>query len=190
VEFIEYARAVPMLKTIGVEAELDDDLLRLGITPEPDSVGLRRLVLGPRPDDGSAPDDATVRDVPIDRLPSVLEDIAARLHFPEYALIPAGTWKNVLDIAAFELASDEAWLDIDAEAAMHQSGRDPLLIDPNHRHLLVPFAKAIGEHAGGPSERLHVTSLEAPFLLTIHERGSLLITCVGEEHATKILDAV
>ncbi len=188
-EFIDYEEAGPMLEKIGVDAELEGEILTLRIRPDAEGVDLRKLVLGRAPEDGSAPEDATVAEVAADRLPGMLEDVAARLHLPEYALIPAGTWKDVLDIAAFELASDESWLDIDAEAAMHQSGRDPLLIDPNHRHLLAPFAKAIGEHADSPKERLHVTCLDAPFLLTIHESGSMLVTCVSEAHAKKILDA-
>ncbi|MEO1131011.1 MAG: hypothetical protein AAFX05_15065, partial [Planctomycetota bacterium] len=113
-----------------------------------------------------------------------------RLHFSEVGLIPAATWRSILDVAAFDLASDEMWLDIDAEAAMHQTGRDPLLLIPSDRPLIKTIIDALMAHGDAPQHGLHIIALEAPFVMSVSHEGRLNVWCANDAVADLIVSVL
>lgn len=184
VEFLAYKSAAPMLTKQGIVEHQEGDLLRFSVN---DKKGVtRRMVIG-APDELESGDDAIRKiDAPKERLPEIAEGIVHRLHFQEAALIPVSRWQDVLDVAAFDLATDERWLDIDAEAAMHQKGRDPLLILPDDRHLIATIVKAIMTNGESARHDLTLTSFDAPFLMRVRYEGALSVWCANDAVADMV----
>jgi len=173
-----------MLSQQGIVEHPDGDLLRYSVN---DKKGVtRRMVIGP-PDETEAADEKIITiEVARDRIPDIAEDIVHRLHFQEAALIPVSRWQDVLDVAAFDLATDDAWLDIDAEAAMHQKGRDPLLLLPDDRHLIKTIVNAIMVNGESAKHDLTLTSLDNPFLMCVRHEGALSVWCANDAIADMI----
>ncbi len=173
-----------MLKQQGIVEHQEGDFLRLSVE---DAKGVtRRLVIGAADEGEASDDEVRTIEAPKDKLPEIAEGIVHRLHFQEAALIPSSKWQDVLDVAAFELATDEAWLDIDAEAAMHQKTRDPLLLLPGERHLIRTIVNAIMEHGDSEKQDLMLTSLDTLFLMRVRHSGALSIWCANDAVADMV----
>lgn len=143
----------------------------------------RRLVIGV----GMADDGADAHACDRDRLAEFAGEVLARLHFAEVVAVPVTTWRDVLDIASFDLAENEEWADIDAEAAIHVATRDPLSILPPDRPLARALFEAVLRHADEPKHDLSVVALDAPFVMEVRHNGSLWIQCANETAADTIL---
>jgi hypothetical protein len=188
VEFLEYANAAPMLKSQGIVEQIEGDVLRLSVEDEKGVT--RRLVIG-APDEDEASDEAVRKiEAPKDDLAEIAESIVHRLHFAEAALIPVTRWQDVLDVAAFDLATDEAWLDIDAEATLHQKGRDPLMLLPNDRHLIKSIVSAILTNGDSEKHDLVVTALDTVFLMRVRHSGALAVWCANDAVADMVRGVV
>lgn len=172
-EFLEYDNVRDVLKGLEVTEAPDGDRMLFGLQDK-DGV-VHGLYIGPA--DGDAPEGYERSEAPKDKLGELVEEILTRLHIGEAALVPAKNWRAVLDLAAFDLAQDEMWQDIDAEAAMHQTNRDPLVLGPEARPLAGTIVKALCEHADAPDHELTITSLDAPIVMTVRHTGSLEVLC-------------
>lgn len=173
-----------MLSKQGIVEHQEGDFLRFSVN---DAKGVTRRVIIGTPNESQDGDDSAQRiEVGPDRIPEIAESIVHRLHFQEAALIPVSRWQDVLDVAAFDLATDEAWLDIDAEAAMHQKGRDPLLLLPDDRHLIKTIINAIMTNGESAKHDLTLTSLDTPFLMRVHHEGALSIWCANDAVADMV----
>jgi hypothetical protein len=184
VEFLEYESVAAVFRAQGVVEHATDDRIAYSIEDEHDAI--RRVVIGAPVDDAAA----RVVEMPRDKLGHAADAIANRLHFSEVGLIPAATWRSILDVAAFDLASDEMWLDIDAEAAMHQTGRDPLLLIPSDRPLIKTIIDALMAHGDAPPHDLHIIALEAPFVMSVSHEGRLNVWCANDAVADLIISVL
>lgn len=150
-EFLAYDRVIDSMATLGVAPQQRDDLVRFSL----DADDLQTASIAPEPDTDAA------RSLAADaaRLPDLLDAALHAFHVHDVMLVPCASWGPVLDLIAFDLAADDAWRDIDAEAALHARSRDPLLMSPDDRHTLRAVINAI--IANGDSEEVCVAVLAA-----------------------------
>lgn len=125
--------------------------------------------------------------VPAGDLAATTEALVARAHLGEIALIPASRWRGFLDLAAFELAEDQAWLEVDAEASLHQNGRDPLVLLASSRHVVSTVAGALFKVASGPEHDLTIVGMDAPIIIELRHEPRLRLICSSEGVADNIL---
>jgi len=179
VEFFRYEIFVEAIAEHGTVARNDsDDLVRFENEGDETwsiefggSAGERSLAYGVTPED----------------LPQRIEDVLHASGVAEAAIIPAGQWRSVLDLAAFELASDELWQDIDAEAALHMNGRDPLALLPDQYHIVRTMARAIVEHGDSPAESITVLASDAPIVIEVRPDGTATVRCSHEAVARELV---
>ena len=183
-EFLEYANAAPVLTKQGIVAQQDGDALRLSIKDEKGVT--RRMVIGKAETAETADESVRKIEAARDDLAEIAESIVHRLHLSEAVLIPVARWQDILDVTAFDLATDEGWLEIDAEATLHQKGRDPLVLLPNDRHLIKTIVAAILTHGESDKHDLFVTSLDSPFIMRLRHTGSLSVWCANAAVADMI----
>jgi hypothetical protein len=185
-EFLTFAEASNLLDSLDVQQDQEGDHLRLSLGPREGIT--ERLVFGTPTEEEAANDD--VRKVERDKgsMPGCVDGILHRLHLSEVGVIPVATWRPVLDLASFELATDEDWADFDAEAAMHQTNRDPLMLKPQHFHILGTIVKSMLESGEGPQHDLHIVSLETPFVMRVRHEGGLSIWCANDAVAAEIAE--
>ena len=93
------------------------------------------------------------------RVPQLAEDLIHTLHLDEVLLIPARTWGSVVNLIAYELAEDESWLSVDAEASLHQNGRDPLQLGPPDLSLVTAMCEALMKHGENEDADLCIVAL-------------------------------
>lgn len=193
VEFLDYKKAAKELAELGVAERPDGDLMRFTLDAEVDSVHEPvELVIGPE-----APDGDPARHVKASR-EALGEIVAAFVHStrtPETLLIPAAHWRTIIDLVAYELASDEAWLEVDAEASLHQNGRDPLSLLPPDLHLLETLARALSSAitAAGeaePAEDVYVITMGVPVIFCLSHTGVLRVQCPSAALADQLADHI
>ncbi|MEM1423639.1 MAG: hypothetical protein AAGH64_06510 [Planctomycetota bacterium] len=151
--------------------------------------GATRVVFGDGGDAGDTGDTGGgVRTIDRDReaiVPTV-DGVLHRLHLNEIGVLPSGEWRGVLDLAAFELATDEAWNDFEAEAAMHMNGRDVLMFRSSEYSILRTIVKAMVENGDAPGHDLIMLSLDTPFLMRLAHTGGLVVWCANESIADEV----
>ncbi|MEM1165705.1 MAG: hypothetical protein AAGI30_05375 [Planctomycetota bacterium] len=179
-EFLDYSQTAEQLGRGGLRLSEhgEDETSLLDIAVSHDE--LRTLVItasgGTPPSD--LPCDASIEAG--EDLGQAGEAVLALMHLAETLVFPTGRWRDVLDVAAFELASQDRWLDIDSEATLHQNRRDPLLIPPADKHILGVLMRACADLGEGPGSNLLVTSFDAPLVIQSHHEGYLLVQCVSD----------
>jgi len=184
VEFLRYPQIVPVLNEHGI-VEAGDDARRTFTLTSPDAACVHFRAT-PGPDDPAG----SIR-VPLQRLTSIPEEVLLRLHVGDVALIPVGTWRSILDAAAFALAKDEKWLTVDAEASMHQNSRDPLAVTPKSRHIIgVLLGGLIESGADGADHELHLLSLTSPLVLRLSPGGRIDVWCPTAAIAERVASVV
>ncbi len=182
-EFLEYKETLAHLKSHGVveraEGSGEDQLIRFDLDDSEQPPASVRIGIV----------DASESEV-IQRDRSSLGDaaeaIVAGMHIDEIAIFPTKRWREILDLVAFDLAEDEAWLEVDAEAAMHQNGRDPLVLVPRDRHLLTTLINALMNHAESPLHEITVVAMDAPVIIQVGHTGVLNVSCANEAMLDKI----
>lgn len=182
-EFLDYNETLAHLRPHAVvpraEDEADPQLVRFFL--EAEQRAPIKLTVGATKDD----DQYSIARDRTD-LGEVAEAIVAGLHIDEIAIFPTSRWREILDLVAFDLAEDEAWLEVDAEAAMHQNGRDPLVLIPRDRHLLVTLINALMNQAETATHDLSVVAMDAPVIIQVGHTGILTVWCANEAMADKI----
>ena len=182
-EFLDYNETLAHLKPHAVvpRAEGKEDARLVRFFLEDEQRAPIKVTVGSTKDDDQysvARDRADLGDI--------AEAIVAGLHIDEIAIFPTSRWREILDLVAFDLAEDETWLEVDAEAAMHQNGRDPLVLIPRDRHLLVTLINALMNHAEASTHDLSVVAMDAPVIIQVGHAGILTVWCANEAMADKI----
>ena len=178
-EFFRYERFVEAIAEHGTIARnVSDDMVRF----ENEGDETWSIELG-----GASGDRSLGYDVSPDDLPQRIEDVLHASGVAEAAVIPTSQWRHVLDLAAFELASDERWQDIDAEAALHMNGRDPLALLPDQYHIVQTMVRAIVEHGEKPEESLTVLASDAPIVIEVRPDGTATVRCSHEAVARELV---
>jgi len=173
VEFLDYSPTFQALKSWGVAERPDGDITRFTLEPIPKvAPQIHTLIIGE--DESEAKDGAVFIKAEPSRLPDMVEGVIHLSHLNEVVLVPVATWGAIVNITAFDLATDESWLEIDAEASLHQNRRDPLAVDSRDMHILPAMTRALLEHADSPSEDLAIIATGASLVMEVVGRKKLL----------------
>jgi len=191
VEFLDYSDTIQQLSELGVREREDGERRRFHIVktgqvaPSP-----QRILVGDPA--RLAEDEEAERKVEADpaKLPSILEALIGRVHLQEVVVVPVHSWKKVLEIALFSLGSSELWQEIDAEASLHQTSRDPLAVEPRAIELVTGLTKALQEHADSPDEDLTIISTGAALLFEFGHDGVLRIWAPSAVMADEMMEAI
>ncbi|TVQ33983.1 MAG: hypothetical protein EA376_00945 [Phycisphaeraceae bacterium] len=161
------------MKSWGVVERPDGDIMRFALEATPKvAPQIYRLVVGP--DASEATDGETHIEVDPARLPEFVEGAIHLTHLNEVVLVPVTTWGAIVNITAYDLATDDSWLEIDAEASLHQNRRDPLAVDSRDMHILTAMTKALMEHADSPNEDLAILATGASLVMELMGRTKTL----------------
>jgi len=191
VEFVPYNEAKAWLTELGALERKDGDSIRLVL--DADAVSKTRPGEIVQATIGEASDerrDERHVDAKAETLGEIAEGILHKSHLNQILLIPVGQWRSVLDLLAFSLADDEDWLDIDAEASLHQNSHDALMIQPRQRHIIPKIVNALIESGDDPSHDLTIASVESPLLVEVRPSGTLRLSCLGRDVADQLLAVV
>lgn len=196
-EFVRFDSACDELKHFGVAPIADDEsdgsVLRFAmrsvpkVTPRVLSVVVRAEDV---PDDANSDDGAVVVRTSRDRLPEIAESALHMMHLDEVMLIPTGTWGDIINLVAFDLATDEVWLSIDAEASLHQTRRDPLVLGAAEMSLVATMGTSLLKNGEDDRTNLTIAATGAPLLLEFSCKGVLRVWCAHEEvrdHLTELV---
>lgn len=191
-EFLSHAETLRMLSPFGVTETREGGIFKVVLgqakhTPGT-SVGaahaleLSEVWLGEplpdRPDFPAAGNGAGRGDyvsLPRSELPVAAMHLIHKAKLDESVLIPSVTWRPVLDTLAFDPQRHEDWLEVDADAALHQNGRDPLLLVPHQLHIVERTLAALIEGASGPEHGLTLVSATSPFVLEFAPPATLRV---------------
>jgi hypothetical protein len=184
-EYISYTDVKERFSDLLLSEESDGDLVRLSLDL-PDETPTR-VVFGEPAPEGEG-DDEHVRRIERakDALPPIIDGVLHRLHITEVGMIPVGNWRGVLDLASFELATDEHWNEFEAEASMHMNGRDPLMFRSDEYTILTKIVSAVLEHGESAELDLMLISLQTPFLMRIRQEGGITVWCANESIADEV----
>lgn len=140
-QFLPHNTALVALARHGIAEVAEGDHHRLRY---PKDAGARCIVFGPaRTGDPAGATALRVLPTTPDKLGESTDHLLHRAHAGDVLVFPARPWRYVLDAAVFELVKDPLWLDIDADATMHQNARDPLMVPPKGRHLVRALVTAV-----------------------------------------------
>jgi len=190
-EFLDYNQMLDEAKSFGViERPQGEHHMRFGLTAAPPHTVEAQTVLFAPP--GQATDidpDARVVACPREQLAELTDTIIHKVHLKQVALIPVHSWGEIVNLVAFDLASEEAWNDIDAEASLHQNTRNPLLIDSRNMHLVQRIIAALLEHGEHAEHDLTIVAIGAPLLIELNQPGELRVICGSEAVADNLASA-
>ena len=176
-EFLPYSEVLSALDAVGIQPQADgDDLIRFELNPSATAraatISVEQLHLRP----GIDPDSHNI-DLPTERLAAAVDHLVYHAHLGEAIVIPVGKWRNILDLAAFELAKDEDWIDIDAEATLHQNSRDPLAVRPKKRKVVSTMVEVLVSSGTEPNHDLTITAVDVPIVIEVRHDPAVIVTC-------------
>lgn len=112
-----------------------------------------------------------------ERLPELTEGLIHSNHITEVVLIPVASWKAIIDLVAFDLATDESWLEIDAEASLHQNSHDPLFVGGRDLHLVRAILTSLLANGESPDADLAILAVGSPMIFEFRCEGALKVIC-------------
>jgi hypothetical protein len=181
VDFLAYAKALPVIEELGVEAEETDGVVRFTIVDD------RRCTLhiGAKSPDSDQTDHTL--EAPVENLPRLCDEVFHALNINEVAMIPRKSWREVLDLTAFDLATVERWLDIDAEASLHQNSRDPLFVSRDEHETLETMVRSLLANAESVEQSISVLASGGTALVVdVLPPNRLFVQCVGKGIAERV----
>lgn len=179
-EFFDYKRACQELKGIGIIPNAQGEAVRFTLEQGPEVEAdddAAAIVVGDASVVDDAPGGAAHHAVDKDRVPQLAEDLVHVLHLDEVLIVPVKKWGGVVNLVAFDLAEDESWLSIDAEAAVHQNSHDPLQLGPPDMSLVPAMCKALMEHGENDEADLTIVATGAPLIIEFRHQGALVVHC-------------
>lgn len=177
-EFFDYKRACRDLKAIGIIPDGEGEAIRFLLQKVPHVVpDVHAIVFGDASLAPDAPQNTATAAVAKDRVPSLAEDLVHTLHLDEVLIVPVRTWGAVVNLIAFDLATNESWLSVDAEASLHQNGHDPLQLGPPDISLITTMCDALMKHGESDEADLTIVATGAPLVIEFRHRGALLVRC-------------
>lgn len=182
-DFLAYAKALPVIEELGLEADEQDGLVRFMIVDE------RRFTLNIGADSPKERETDRSLRVTADMLPRLCDEVFHSLNINEVALVPMGRWRDVLDLTAFDMATVDRWLDIDAEASLHQNNRDPLFVSRDEHETLETMVRSILTNAESDAQSISVLASGGTALVVeVLPPDRLFVQCVGEGVADRVMD--
>lgn len=186
-EFLPYAQIRRTLGEQGIVEQIEDQRLRLVIRDPVEKWASKtaRVVFG------SADSRNGARRIPMapGRTGEIAERLLQKAHVDDFVIIPAGRWRPILDIIAFDLASNEVWLEVDADASLHQNTREPLGLLARQRAVLREILESLHTRDAGDECDLEIAALGSPFVLEASPRGTLTLQC-PEAIADTLVNAI
>lgn len=162
-EFLSAKELFPDLRAAGVVEVASEGLVRFDLEPSSKPIReVHRGVVGSERALTRAGLDGTRVADASERLPALVEDLLHKHRVAEVYIVPVGLWRNVCDTLSFELSSDESWLEIDADAALHLNTRDPLALSTRDFHVLPTMLGALCRAASDDSSGAHDMTIIAP----------------------------
>lgn len=184
-EYLSYSTVRDRFSDLLLSEHPSDETVRLALVL-PDETPTR-VVFGEPAPDGEEPGKHVRRiERALDALVPTIDGVLHRLHITEVGVFPVGNWRGVLDLAAFELATDEHWNDFEAEASMHMNGRDPLMFRSDEYAILTKIASSVMEHGDSAALDLMLISLDTPFLMEVRQAGGITVWCANESIADEV----
>lgn len=172
-EFLPHTRIRRTLDVLGVVETAEGDRLRLTLREggEKPSSSPVCVSCGPEPSTG--------RHVSVgpDRIGELTERLLHKAHIQDFALIPAVRWRPILDVIVFDLATNDDWRQVDADAALHQNTREPLIMTGKNRALVRAMLESLHRCGGGSEMDLYIVSLDAPFIIEVRRGAELVFNC-------------
>ncbi|MEM8836091.1 MAG: hypothetical protein AAGD00_09755 [Planctomycetota bacterium] len=192
-EFLAYSELVESLNSYGVVESPAGDVMRFDVKADEDKALEPARVLirvaGVEKPEG-LPETLGEKEIDAERFAGMVEELCHITHVGDLAIVPAKTWGSILDVAAFDLASDETWLEVDAEVSLHQNRRDPLALTPESREIVTTITKALREHGEGEAQDMSVLPIEATVVFDVRCAGVILVTCGNRATAENILSSL
>lgn len=178
VEFFDYNQACKELRALGIVPSGTTPPVRFSLQAH-DTVApqVHTMVFGETEAIADAPEGAEAVRVERARLPQLAEDFVHTLHIDEVIVIPLTTWGAVINLVAFDLVEVDAWLDIDAEASLHQNGRDPLQLGPPEVSLITTLGEALQKHGESEDADITIAATGTPLVMELRHNGRLSIQC-------------
>lgn len=175
-EFLPYSQVRRTLLQHGVSELVEGDRLRLALRD--DSAGNRdhpaKVLFGEA--NGAAGRCVAMKR---ERLGECAERLLHRAHVNDFVMIPVVKWRPILDVIAFDLASNGDWLEVDADASLHQNTREPLVMMARNRGLVRAIIDSLQKNCEGPGCEVTVAALDAPFIIEWSVEGTLALHCPG-----------
>ncbi len=182
-DFLAYAKALPVIEELGVEADEQDGMVRFTIVDD----RCVTMSIGAKPP-ADEPTDRTL-EVATDLLPRLCDEVFHALNINEVALVPFTQWRAVLDLTAFDMANVERWLDIDAEASLHQNSRDPLFVSRDEHETLETMVRSLLTNAEKIEQSIAVIASGGTALVVeVLPPDRLFVQCVGEGVADRVME--
>jgi hypothetical protein len=178
VEFFDYNQACKELRALGIVPSGTTPPVRFSLKPH-DTIApqVHTLVFGEGDALTDIPEGAEAVQVERGKLPRLAEDFVHTLHIDEVIVIPLTTWGAVINLVAFDLVEDDAWLDIDAEASLHQNGRDPLQLGPPDVSLITTLGVALQKHGESEDADITIAATGTPLVMELRHSGRLTLQC-------------
>lgn len=162
-EFLSAKELFPEFRAAGVVEVPSDGLLRFDMRPsDKPAREVHHAAVGSKAALARLGVEGVTVDRASERLPGLVEDILHKHRVAEVFIVPVGQWRDVCDTLSMELASDESWLEIDADAALHLNTRDPLALSTRDFHILPLMLGALCRAAGDDSSGRHDMTILAP----------------------------
>jgi hypothetical protein len=183
VDFLAYAKALPVIEELGVEADEQDGMVRFTIVDD----RCVTMSIGAKPP-ADQPTDRTL-ETPTELLPRLCDEVFHSLNINEVAMVPFTQWRAVLDLTAFDMANVERWLDIDAEASLHQNSRDPLFVSRDEHETLETMVRSLLTNAEKVEQSIAVIASGGTALVVeVLPPDRLFVQCVGEGVADRVME--
>jgi len=191
VQFIPYKEFLDEVRSAGVAANQSGGQVMFTLTSADGALQPARVRIG----SGSAPGASEQDDRSVvssaERLPELIERLFHKARVAEVAVAPAQAWRNILDVALYDLAQDEDWLTVDAEASLHQNGRDPLLLASSEYQVLRLLAGAVLKNGQGDNSRdFTAVAPGSPMVVEFHAAGFAVVWCASEAVADEVAAAL
>lgn len=171
-DFLSEQKAIENLREGSINAEQhgdgDDSMLRFSIDSDENAV--MSVAATPWPD----ADYHLTAETP-EKLAELLDDVLHAMHIQSVLVMPVSEWRSVLDLVAFELATDEDWQEVDAEASLHQRTRDPLEVPPDQRQTMLAMVKAILENGEGEVTDLNLLAPGVAVVIEVRHPAELRV---------------
>lgn len=180
-DFLAYAKALPVIEELGVEAEETDGVVQFTLLDD------RRCTLhiGAKSPEGAKADHTL--ETSAEHLPRLCDEVFHALNINEVALVPRKSWREVLDLTAFDMATVERWLDIDAEASLHQNSRDPLFVSRDEHETLETMVRSLLTNAERVEQSISVLASGGTALVVdVLPPDRLFVQCVGKGIADRV----
>lgn len=182
-DFLAYAKALPVIEELGIEADENDGVVRFTIIDD------RRCTLNIGAKSPDPEEAQRALEAPAEKLPRLCDEVFHALNITEVALVPNGTWRDVLDLTAFDLATVERWLDIDAEASLHQNSRDPLFVSRDEHETLETMVRSLLTNAESRKQSISVLASGGTALVVdVLPPDRLFVQCVGQGVADRVME--